>query len=106
MRRMTDMLIAKNGQTVRRRVAQVALVGAALVCLLAVGLAGDTAASVSAQISPLSPMYVLGSDTPALSLIGLHKVNVMASGQNALTRLSFVLTGIIIGAGVFVWRKS
>lgn len=106
MRRMTDMLVTKNRQTYRRRVAQIALVGAALVCLLAVGLAGETAASVSAQISPLSPMYALGSDTPALSLFGIHKVNVMASGQNALTRLSFVLIGIIVGAGVLVWRQS
>lgn len=105
MKRNSDAPIRSVMPDRRHKGIVLVLIAAAFVCLMVAVFAGGDVTTVSAQISPLSPLYAVGSDSPAITFIGVNKFNVMASGQAALTRLSLVLAGIIVGAGVFVWRR-
>ena len=82
------------------------LIVAAAICFLAVGMVGGEVGSVSAQISPLSPLGVQAvTGGASLSLTQLPLINVLASGQAGLTRLALLLLGIIVGVSVIIWRQ-
>jgi hypothetical protein len=95
----------------RRSVGQRPLVLTCLVivaafCFLILFVLGGDAGSISAQISPLSPLGAPAiTDGAPLSLTQLPLINVMASGQAGLTRLALLLFGIIVGVGIVIWRK-
>jgi hypothetical protein len=90
----------------RRPIVLVCLIAAAALCFLIVLIPGSDAGAISAQISPLSPLGAPAITGGApLSLSQLPLLNVMASGQAGLTRLALLLLGIILGAGIIIWRQ-
>ena len=90
----------------RQPLVLVGLVAVAALCFLIVIMPGGDAGSISAQISPLSPLGAPAVTGGApLSLSQLPLINVMASGQAGLTSLALLLLGIILGVGIIIWRQ-
>jgi len=90
----------------RRPLILACLVATAVLCFIAIFIPGGDAGSISAQISPLSPLGAPAiTDGAPLSLTQLPLINVMASGQAGLTRLALLLFGIIVGVSIIIWRQ-
>lgn len=89
----------------RQRLVVACLLVAAAISLLVVAMPGG-ALSVSAQVSPLSPLGAPAVTGGApISLAPLPRLNVMASGQAGLSRLALLLFGIIVGVSIILWRR-
>lgn len=67
---------------------------------------GHTPATVAAQTSPLSPLVAANTDGAESRMAPWPSTDPLASGHAGLWRAAIVLSVVVGGAAVMVWRQG